>query len=55
MGRAGINVVKVVTFSYLMLVYIANYPISIGYALIAILVLYIMARGAGQIYESIID
>ena len=54
-GRAGINIVKAVTFSYLMLVYTLNYPISIGYALIAILVLYIMARGAAEIYEALQD
>ena len=54
-GRAGINVMKVVTFSYLMLVYTLNYPISIGYVLIAMLVLYIMARGAAEIYESLLN
>ncbi len=52
-GRGGINVVKIVTFAYLILVYVSSYPISIGYALIAILVTYILVRGAAEIYESI--
>jgi phosphatidylglycerophosphate synthase len=53
-GRAGSVVLKAVTFSYLMLVYILHYPIGIGYALIAILVLYILVKGAAEIYESLL-
>ena len=52
-GRAGINVMKFVTFAYLMLVYISGYPINIGYALVAVLVLYILARGVAQVQESL--
>jgi phosphatidylglycerophosphate synthase len=54
-GRAGSVVLKTVTFSYLMLVYTLHYPIGIGYALVAILVLYILVRGAAEIYESLLD
>lgn len=50
--RGGINVVKAVTFSYLALVYIANWPANIGYALTALLVVYILVRGAAEIWEA---
>lgn len=53
LGRAGINVVKFITFSYLMLVYTLHYPVGLGYALVVMLVLYILARGAAEIYESL--
>ncbi len=54
-GRGGVGVVKVITFSYLALVYMTNYqyPILVGYALTAILVVYILLRGAAEVYESI--
>jgi len=52
-SRAGINVVKVVTFVYLSLVYLANWPILIGYVLVGVLVVYIVLRGTAEIYESI--
>jgi len=51
-GRGGINVVKVVTFAYLSLVYLAQWPIPIGYALVSILVAYITIRGIAEIYEA---
>ncbi|MEM0149695.1 MAG: CDP-alcohol phosphatidyltransferase family protein [Candidatus Micrarchaeaceae archaeon] len=51
-SRAGINVLKFVTFSYLMLVYVWSYPIVYGYVLVALLVAYILTRGAAEIYES---
>ncbi|MDE1822958.1 MAG: CDP-alcohol phosphatidyltransferase family protein [Candidatus Micrarchaeota archaeon] len=51
-GRGGINIVKFLAFSYLSLVYIIGYPIVIGYMLTALLVIYIMARGAAELYES---
>lgn len=51
-GRGGINVVKFLTFSYLALMYILGYPTWIGYLLTAILVIYIMLRGAAEILES---
>jgi phosphatidylglycerophosphate synthase len=44
---------KFVTFSYLMFVYVLNYPVWVGYALIAVLVVYIVARGAAEVYESL--
>lgn len=52
MARGGINVVKFVTFSYLVLAYVWNYPIIIGYVLTAILVIYILARGVAEVSES---
>ncbi|MCL5412032.1 MAG: hypothetical protein M1474_00115 [Candidatus Marsarchaeota archaeon] len=51
-GRGGINVLKAVTYWYLVLVYVSGYPIIIGYALVGALVAYIMLRGAAEIYES---
>ncbi|ASI14231.1 multipass membrane protein [Candidatus Mancarchaeum acidiphilum] len=51
-SRFGIQAVKFVTFSYLMLVWILNYPIIIGYILTAILVTYIVIRGISEIYEG---
>lgn len=50
--RGGINVVKFLAFSYLSLVYIWAYPAWIGYVLVAILVAYILLRGAAEIYEA---
>jgi phosphatidylglycerophosphate synthase len=52
-GRGGINVVKGITFSYLALVYILGWPLIIGQIFVAILVAYILLRGAAEIYESI--
>lgn len=51
-GRGGINVVKFLAFSYLAFAYVWGYPIVIGYALVAILVAYILLRGAAEVYES---
>jgi phosphatidylglycerophosphate synthase len=51
LGRGGINVVKFLTFSYLVLVYVWGYPIGIGYALVGILLAYILLRGAAELYE----
>ena len=50
--RGGINVVKFLTFAYLSLVYVWDYPIWIGYVLITILVAYILLRGAAEICEA---
>lgn len=52
-SRAGINIMKLVTFSYLVLVYVLAYPLWIGYVLIALLVIYVLARGIAEIYESL--
>jgi phosphatidylglycerophosphate synthase len=51
-ARGGINVVKFLAFSYLVLMYIAGYPAIIGYVLVGILVAYILARGVAEVYES---
>ncbi len=51
-SRAGIQITKFVTFSYLILVWDLNYPILIGYILTAILVTYIVIRGISEIYEG---
>jgi phosphatidylglycerophosphate synthase len=52
-SRAGIQITKFVTFSYLALVYVLSYPIWIGYILIGILTIYILARGVAEIYEAL--
>ncbi len=52
-GRFWVGALKALTFSYLVLVHSLGYPLIIGYALITILVIYIMLRGAAEIYESI--
>ncbi len=54
LGRGGIAVVKVVTFSYLVLVYVSGYPIIIGYVLVAILVGYILLRGIAELYDNLV-
>lgn len=59
-GRGGVNIVKIITFSYLSWLYISNmFKVSnyliIGYILIGILFSYIMLRGIAQMYESIIN
>ncbi len=53
LGRGGINVVKFAAFSYLAFVYIWGYPAVIGYALVAVLVAYILLRGAAEVYEAL--
>ncbi len=56
-GRGGINIVKIITFSYLSWLYITqnflikNYML-IGYVLTGILVGYILLRGIAEIYET---
>ena len=52
-SRGGINVVKFVTFSYLILVFVSGYPIIPAYILIFILVLFIVVRGIAEVYESL--
>ncbi len=51
-SRFGINTLKFLTFSYLMLIYIYSYPLWIGYVLIAALVIYIVIRGIAEVYEA---
>lgn len=52
-GRFMINVPKVAAFSYLAFVYIYGWPLFIGYALVALLVGWILLRGAAEIYEAL--
>lgn len=52
-SRALINVLKFVTFSYLILVFTAAFPIYIGYILVFLTVLLIVIRGTAEIYESV--
>jgi phosphatidylglycerophosphate synthase len=54
-SRGGVNVVKFVTFSYLILVFVSGYPIIIAYALIFVLVAFILVRGAAEVYETLKD
>lgn len=54
-SRSAINILKFVTFSYLILVYVWAYPTTIGYILVFFTVLLILLRGAAEIYESIND
>ncbi len=54
-SRAGINVAKILAFSYLILVYSANYPVGIGYALLCIMLGFIFIRGIAEIYECLVD
>jgi phosphatidylglycerophosphate synthase len=50
-ARGGIGVLKAITFSYLVLVYVSGYPIIVGYVLVALLVTYILLRGIAELYE----
>jgi phosphatidylglycerophosphate synthase len=51
-SRAAINVLKITAFSYLTLVYVWNYPIIIGYVIVAMMFALIMLRGAAEVYEA---
>jgi phosphatidylglycerophosphate synthase len=53
LSRASINVPKLLTFSYLILVYIYSWPLWIGYILEAILVFAILLRGVAGIYDAL--
>ncbi|MDE1869335.1 MAG: CDP-alcohol phosphatidyltransferase family protein [Candidatus Micrarchaeota archaeon] len=52
-ARGEINVVKAVTFGYLILQYVAGWPSMIGYALVAILVINIILRGVAEVGEAL--
>lgn len=52
-SRAAINLLKILTFGYLILMYVLGYPALIGYALIGLLFVFVMLRGAAEIYESV--
>ncbi len=51
-SRALINILKIVTFGYLILMYIDGYPASFGYFLMYALFAFIALRGAAEIYEG---
>jgi phosphatidylglycerophosphate synthase len=53
-SRAAANILKFLTFSYLMLQYIAGYPAIVGDVLVAILVIFSVVRGVSEIYEALI-
>ena len=53
-SRLIANVLKALTFSYLMLVYISGWNLQIGYALAALLVIFVTLRGTAEIYESVL-
>ncbi len=52
LGRGGINVVKFLAFSYLAFMYIWGAPALVGYALVVVLVAYIVLRGIAELYEN---
>ena len=54
-SRLIANGLKALTFSYLMLVYISGWNLQVGYALSALLVIFVVLRGIAEIYESIAD
>lgn len=52
-SRATSIILKVFAFSYLILVYVSNFPIFIGYILVGILFTFVMLRGAAEIYDGL--
>jgi hypothetical protein len=54
-SRLIANVLKALTFSYLMLVYISGWNLQVGYALSALLVMFVTLRGVAEIRESVAD
>jgi len=52
-GRLLSGVLKALAFSYLMLVYLSDWNLLVGYALVALLLAIILLRGAAEIYESL--
>lgn len=52
-SRAAINILKFITFAYLMLVYISAYPILPAYILVGLLVAFIVVRGTAEVYDSL--
>ncbi|VBA46283.1 hypothetical protein [Mycobacterium pseudokansasii] len=55
LARASNVVVKFLTFSYFMLAYILDYPIWVGYVLMAVLVSHILLRGAAEVAEGLAE
>lgn len=54
-SRLIANVLKALTFSYLILVYVSGWNLLVGYVLSALLVIFVTLRGSAEIYESIAD
>ncbi len=52
-SRALANVLKFVTFSYLMFEYILGYPSVIGTSLAVLLAAFIIVRGAAELHEAL--
>jgi phosphatidylglycerophosphate synthase len=51
-SRAFANILKFVTFSYFILVFVSGYPLIPAYILMALLVIWLVARGSAEVYES---
>ncbi len=54
LARGAIGASKAVTFCYLALMYIANWPAWIGYILVAYVITFFLLRGAAEIYEAVL-
>jgi phosphatidylglycerophosphate synthase len=52
-SRLVANVLKALTFSYLMLVFISGWNLVLGYALTALLAGFVTLRGTAEIYECL--
>jgi phosphatidylglycerophosphate synthase len=52
-SRGGVNVLKFVTFSYFILVFVSGYPLLPAYILMFLLVAFIVIRGSAEVYESL--
>lgn len=52
-SRFFANVIKFVAFAYLCLVYVAGYPLVIGYVLVGILFIERIVRGLAEVYDSL--
>ena len=53
-SRGAYAVLKAVNFGYLALVFVAGWPIEIGYALTVIVIIFSLIRGAAEIYEALL-
>lgn len=54
LSRGAYAILKAVNFAYLSLVFVSGWPAGIGYVLIALTVAFSLARGAAEIYESLL-
>jgi len=53
-SRGLYGALKAINFIYLSLVVLSNWPISVGYALTAVVVAYSLLRGAAEVHEALI-